>query len=98
MRPAKIPSVLSAWTGLPIPINDVLEELVGAAVSNVVDTAQPIDIAVMLDPKRPERFRPIFAVSVGVRSIDDAKSALGSSVVVTPLAHGAFRLQAHKGR
>jgi hypothetical protein len=98
MRPSKIPGVLSAWTGLPIPIDDVLEELVGDAVSGVVDTSQPVDFAMLLDSKRPERMRPIIAVSVGVRSIDDAKASLAQNIAFTPLANGAFRLEALKNR
>lgn len=92
-RPSKIPGVLSSWTGLPIPIDEALGEALGDGVSAIVDTAEPIDIAFAIEGASR---RPTWAVSAGVRSIDDAKSALQASFYLSPLANGAFRIKPHR--
>lgn len=97
MQPAKIPGTLVAWTGLPIPVSEVLDELLGDFVSGLADTAQPIDVAVVVETHRGHP-RAVVATSVGVHSIEEAKSSLATAYDFSPLPNGAFKLSAKRDK
>jgi hypothetical protein len=79
---------LGAWTRLPLPGGaDIVRSVADDSVADVVDLSQPIDGAIALggstrDPK------PLIAVSVPVKSFDDAKAKLGAKHKLTPGKNG----------
>lgn len=91
-KPAKLAGTLASWAGLPLPVGELFDEGFGDAVSPVLDTSQPVDVAVALET-RGRSPRPVLAFSAAVRSVDDVKGALSSTFAFTPLANGAFRIE-----
>jgi hypothetical protein len=79
---------LGSWTRLPLPGGaDLVRSIADDSVADSVDVSQPIDGAIALgggmrDPK------PLIAVSVAVRSFDDAKAKLSSRHKLTPGKNG----------
>jgi hypothetical protein len=79
---------LGTWTRLPLPGGaDLVRSIADDSVADSVDLSQPIDGAISLgggmrDPK------PLIAVSIAVRSFDDAKSKLSSKHKLTPGKNG----------
>ena len=79
---------LGTWTRLPLPGGaDLIRSIADDSVADAVDLSQPIDGAIALgggmrDPK------PLIAVSVAVRSFDDAKAKLSSRHKLTPGKNG----------
>lgn len=79
---------LGTWTRLPLPGGaDLVRSIADDSVADAVDVSQPIDGAISLgggvrDPK------PLIAVSIAVRSFDDAKTKLSSKHKLTPGKNG----------
>jgi hypothetical protein len=79
---------LGTWTRLPLPGGaDLVRSIADDSVADAVDLSQPIDGAISLgggvrDPK------PLIAVSIAVRSFDDAKAKLSSKHKLTPGKNG----------
>ncbi len=79
---------LGSWTRLPLPGGaDLVRSIADDSVAESVDLSQPIDGAVSLgggvrDP------RPLIAVSVAVRSFDDAKAKLSAKHKLTKGKNG----------
>lgn len=94
-KPAKLVGTASSWVGLPLPVGEMLDEAFGDGVGPVIDTSQPVDIAITIDAHGRSP-RPQFAFSAGVRSVEDVKGALASTFNFTPLTNGAFRIEASK--
>ena len=84
---------LGAWTRLPLPGGaDLVRSITDDSVADVVDLSQPVDGAIALgggkrDPK------PLIAVSVAVRSFDDAKAKLSSKHKLTPGKNGQLMVE-----
>lgn len=79
---------LGTWTRLPLPGGaDLVRSITDDSVGEAVDLSQPVDGAIALgggkrDPK------PLIAVSIPVRSFDDAKAKLGARHKLTPGKNG----------
>lgn len=79
---------LGAWTRLPLPGGaDLVRSIADDSVADSVDLSQPIDGAISLgggarDPK------PLIAVSIAVRSFDDAKAKLSAKHKLTSGKNG----------
>ena len=79
---------LRSWTHLPLPNGaDLVRSISDDSIADAVDLSQPVDGAVSLgggirDP------RPLVAVSVAVRSFDDAKAKLSSKHKLTKGKNG----------
>ena len=79
---------LGSWTRLPLPGGaDLVRSIADDSVADSVDLSQPIDGAISLgggvrDPK------PLIAVSVAVRSFDDAKAKLSAKHKLTKGKNG----------
>ena len=79
---------LGTWTRLPLPGGaDLVRSMTDDSVAESVDLSQPIDGAVALRGGKRD-MDPLIAVSVAVRSFDDAKSKLGSKHKLTPGKNG----------
>jgi hypothetical protein len=69
---------LGTWTRLPLPGGaDLVRSITDDSVADAVDLSQPIDGAVALGGSKRDP-KPLIAVSVAVRSFDDAKAKLSS--------------------
>src|SRR4051794_33168902 len=81
---------LGTWTRLPLPGGaDLVRSMTDDSVADSVDLSQPIDGAVALRSGKRD-MDPLIAVSVAVRSFDDAKSKLGAKHKLTPGKNGQF--------
>jgi hypothetical protein len=79
---------LGTWTRLPLPGGaDLVRSMTDDSVAESVDLSQPIDGAVALRGGKRD-MDPLIAVSVAVRSFDDAKSKLGAKHKLTPGKNG----------
>jgi len=79
---------LGTWTRLPLPGGaDLVRSMTDDSVADSVDLSQPIDGAVALRGGKRD-MDPLIAVSVAVRSFDDAKAKLGSKHKLTPGKNG----------
>lgn len=84
---------LGTWTKLPLPGGaDMIRSIADDSVADAVDISQPIDGAIALgggkrDPK------PLIAVSVPLKSFDDAKSKLAGKHKLTPGKNGDFYVE-----
>ncbi len=89
-RPDGILKTFSAWSHLPLPGGaDLVRSITDDAVGDAVDLTQPVDGAVALGGSTRQP-KPLVAVSVAVRSFDDAKAKLGSKHKLTPGNNGQF--------
>ena len=95
---------LAAWTRLPLPGGaELVRSITDDSVADAVDLSQPVDGAIVLggstrDPKL------LIALSVPVRSFDDAKTKLSNGHRLTTGKNGQFLIEgigksgAKKGR
>jgi hypothetical protein len=79
---------LGTWTRLPLPGGaDLVRSMTDDSVAESVDLGQPVDGAVALRGGKRD-MNPLIAVSVAVRSFDDAKTKLGMKHKLTPGKNG----------
>lgn len=88
-RPSRLAAQVSTWTGFPIPIEEALDEVLSNGLAAAVDTEQPIDLALCTEARGKHTYG---VASVGVRSIDDARTTLGARYRFDPADGGAFKL------
>lgn len=93
--PAKLAATLREWAGVAVPVGQLVDESFGDGVAPVIDLSQPVDIGVALDARGANGGMNV-AFAAGVRSVDDVKSALGGQFVFSPIANGAWRIEAMK--
>lgn len=91
-KPSELFKVVEGWSGLPIPEGILGELIVEAPVGKVVDESLPLDLGVAFDTKG-RSLTPGLALSVAVRSLDEARAALASSFKVTAAPNGVFRME-----
>jgi len=94
--------VATDWAHLPAVgaapfLEGALEGLVEpkgkSGLASVVDGTQPIDFAATVEPKVGAT--PLFAVALGMKSLDAARGALGASFDFTPADNGVLRMEPH---
>jgi hypothetical protein len=84
---------LGTWTRLPLPGGtDLVRSLTDDGVADVVDLSQPIDGAIALAGSG-RNTKPLVAVSVAVKSFDDAKAKLGAKHKLTPGKNGQLLVE-----
>jgi hypothetical protein len=84
---------LGTWTRLPLPGGaDLVRSMTDDSVADAVDLSQPIDGAVALRGGKRD-MNPLIAVSVAVRSFDDAKAKLGAKHKLTPGKNGQINVE-----
>jgi hypothetical protein len=93
-KPDAVLSAVVAWARLPIPVGPALLRSITEddSVPDVVDLAQPIDVAVSAGASRHGGFEPIAAFAVGVSSFDKAKARLGAVHRLVPGSNGDYRV------
>ena len=95
-KPSVALHVVGAWTSLPMPAADEVSELItGAAVGRALDLEKPADVAIASDP-RGKGVKPLIAVSVAVRSLEDATAALSETFKLVPGSGGIIKLEERK--
>lgn len=76
-KPDEVLRTVGGWTRLPLPgAADLVRSITDDAVADAVDLTQPVDGAIALSGGKRDP-KPLVAVSVAVRSFDDAKAKLG---------------------
>lgn len=89
-KPDGILKTVGAWSRLPLPGGtDLVRSITDDAVADAVDLAQPVDGAIALGGSKRDP-KPLIAVSVAVRSFDDAKTKLGLKHKLTAGKNGQF--------
>lgn len=84
---------LGTWTRLPLPGGaDLVRSMTDDSVAEAVDLSQPIDGAVALRGGKRD-MNPLIAVSVAVRSFDDAKAKLGTKHKLSPGKNGQINVE-----
>lgn len=79
---------LGTWTRLPIPgAADLVRSISDDSVASAVDLSQPVDAAVALGGNK-RMPRPLIALSVPVRSFEDAKEKLSARHPLTKGSNG----------
>lgn len=92
-KPEAILKTVGSWTRLPLPGGaDLVRSISDDSVGDSVDLSQPVDGAVVLGGTSRDP-RPLIAVSVAVRSFDDAKAKIGARHRMTPAKNGAFIIE-----
>lgn len=92
-KPDGILKTLGTWTRLPLPGGaDLVRSLADDSVADAVDVSQPVDGAIALGGSKRDP-KPLIAVSVPVRSFDDAKAKLSSKHKLTPGKNGQLLIE-----
>ena len=87
-KPDEILRTVKSWTRLPLPGGaDLVRSIADDAVADAVDLAQPVDGAIALGGSKRDP-KPLIAISVAVRSFDDAKAKLAAKHKLTPGKNG----------
>lgn len=92
-KPDSIVSAVGSWIHLPLPNgSELVRALTDDAVGDVVDLSQPIDgaVSVTLSRRGPEA---LFAFSVAVKGLDEAKVKLGERHRLVPGANGHYKVE-----
>lgn len=92
-RPEATLKTIADLTRLPIPSGaDAVRSLGEAGLADAIDFDKPFEVAVLLKMAGREP-RPLFALSVPVRSLDDAKSKLEGSHALKPGPNGQITVE-----
>lgn len=92
-KPESILKAVGTWTGLPLPGgNELVRSVTDEAVAASIDFSQPVDGAVMLAGSRSAP-KPLWAFSLPVKSMDDAKTKLGAKHRLTATTNGGFKIE-----
>lgn len=91
-------ATVQQWFGLPVPVNEFIEEVLSVPDGSVVSTEAPVDGLVTLDPQAPKDDpRPLAAFSIGLRSLEEARQALSKKAEVRQLQPGTYGVQLGSG-
>jgi hypothetical protein len=97
-KPSDALKMVGAWTSLPMPASDDAAELItGKPVGRAIDLDKPIDFALASDP-RGRGVKPLYAISVAVKSADEAQSVLSEHFKVSAGGSGIIKLEEKKTR
>ncbi len=89
-KPDGILKTIGTWSHLPLPgAADLVRSITDDGVAEAVDLSQPIDGAVALGGSKRDP-QPMVAVSVAVKSFDDAKAKISSRHKLVAGKNGTF--------
>lgn len=92
-KPEAILKAVGTWTGLPLPGgNELVRSVTDEAVAASIDFSQPVDGAVVLAGSRSAP-KPLWAFSLPVKSVEDAKTKLGAKHRLTATTNGSFIIE-----
>ncbi len=92
-RPDALVAAAKSWTQLPLPPGkELARSILGDAVGDLVDTSQPIDgaLSIGLSRRGPD---PLAALSIPVKSFENAKAKLGATYKLVDGDNGLLRIQ-----
>ena len=89
-KPDGILKTVGSWSRLPLPGSaDLVRSITDDGVADAVDLSQPVDGAVALGGSKRDP-KPLVAVSVAVKSFDDAKAKLSAKHKLVSGKNGTF--------
>lgn len=89
-KPEAVLKTVGGWTRIPLPSpNELVRSISDDAIGDAVDATQPVDAAVLLGGSKRDP-KPLIAVSVAVKSLDDAKAKIGAKHKLTEGKNGSF--------
>lgn len=93
--PRRVFDTLQQWIGMPLPIDEALEEIFRTpGMDGVVAMDAPVELLVALDPNASDRNpEPFVGFSVGMRSVADARQVLQGDSDVREVHEGVFRVE-----
>lgn len=93
--PRRVFDTFQQWVGLPIPINEGIEELFRVdGVASVIAMDAPVELLVALDPKATDRDpKPLVGFSVGMRSVEEARQAMQQDKELREVHEGVYRVE-----
>lgn len=92
-KPEAVTKTLGTWAKLPLPgAADLVRSIFDDSVADAVDLSQPVDGAVALGGGKRDP-RPLVAVSVAVKSFDDARDKLGAKHKLVASTNGDLRIE-----
>ena len=92
-KPDAAVKTVGGWAHLPLPGGaDLLRSMTDDSVADSIDFSQPLDAAVALGGARRDP-RPLVAVSMAVKSFDDAKAKLSAKHKTSPGSNGQINVE-----
>jgi hypothetical protein len=91
-------STIFAWTGVRLNAAQLAAEGIDNNLASTLAFDAPIDAAVALDERGGDGFAPLAAFSVGVRSLDEARTAINDMGPVTEIGPGQYKIHLHRGK
>ena len=92
-KPEAALKTVGGWANLPLPgAADLVRSIADDAVADSVDMSQPIDAAAALGGRARDP-RPLVAISVAVKSFDDANAKLSAKHKATPGKNGEIIIE-----
>jgi hypothetical protein len=92
-RPESIVSAVASWTRLPLPNgSELVRSITDDSIADVIDLSQPIDGAVTIAASR-HSVDPLYAFSIAVKGLDQAKTKLGERHRLVAGANGQYKVE-----
>jgi hypothetical protein len=92
-KPNAIIAAAGSWARLPLPTGtDLLRSIMDDDAADVVDLSQPIDGAMTISIGGRMRINVLTAISVAVKSFDEAKLKLSAHHRLAPGANGSYAI------
>lgn len=89
-KPEAVLKTVGGWTRIPLPTpNELVRSISDDSIGDAVDATQPVDAAVLLGGSKRDP-KPLIAVSVAVKSLDEAKAKIGAKHKLTEGKNGSF--------
>lgn len=92
-KPENILKTVGNWTRIPLPGgNELVRSISDESIGDAVDVSQPVDGAVALGGTKRDP-RPLIAVSLAVKSFDDAKAKIGARHKMSEGKNGSLLIE-----
>ncbi|MBS2020147.1 MAG: hypothetical protein JST00_45225 [Deltaproteobacteria bacterium] len=89
-KPEAILKVVGSWTRIPLPSpSELVRSISDDAIGDAVDATQPVDGAMVLGGTKRDP-KPLVALSIAVKSLDEAKTKIGARHKLTEGKNGSF--------
>lgn len=92
-KPEAILKTVGNWTRIPLPgESELIRSISDEAIADAVDVSQPVDGAVSLGGTKRDP-KPLIAVSVAVKSFDEAKAKIGARHKMSEGKNGSLLIE-----
>jgi hypothetical protein len=88
---------VNRWIGMRFTGSTLAAEVLDKGLADTLAYDAPVDAVVALDPKSND-FTPLSAVSIGVRSLDEARRAAQAMGAVTEVRPGEYKVTLRHGK